>query len=157
MHWYIVYIIALYQCRYLQQFKDLYTEEGRKSVKICNYIPSQQSVQNATQQNSESNQGQSQSTQNALHIDANTSDTSETDASVSGSSSLQSNSAAVSVSSNLSSLQTYGQKLAAFQQQHQQQQQANSIGVTQTGIAVNVASSNTLYNTKTTPSSGKRG
>ena len=28
--------------RYLQQFQDLYTEEGRKSVKISSYIPTQQ-------------------------------------------------------------------------------------------------------------------
>ena len=28
--------------RYLQQFQDLYTEEGRKSVKIYTYIPGQQ-------------------------------------------------------------------------------------------------------------------
>ena len=27
--------------RYLQQFQDLYTEEGRKSVKISSYIPTQ--------------------------------------------------------------------------------------------------------------------
>ena len=30
--------------RYLQQFQDLYTEEGRKSVKICTYIPGQHQV-----------------------------------------------------------------------------------------------------------------
>ena len=27
--------------RYLQQFQDLYTEEGRKPVKICSYVPTQ--------------------------------------------------------------------------------------------------------------------
>ncbi|XP_078369298.1 uncharacterized protein LOC144653225 [Oculina patagonica] len=30
--------------KYLQQFQDLYTEEGRKSVKICTYIPGQHQV-----------------------------------------------------------------------------------------------------------------
>lgn len=30
--------------RYLQQFQDLYTEEGRKSVKIMSYIPTQQAM-----------------------------------------------------------------------------------------------------------------
>lgn len=37
--------------KYLQQFQDLYTEEGRKSVKIYTYIPGQQQVQMAATAN----------------------------------------------------------------------------------------------------------
>ena len=38
---YSVVLLLVSAPRYLQQFQDLYTEEGRKSVKISSYIPSQ--------------------------------------------------------------------------------------------------------------------
>ena len=41
-----VYIFTVFfiSCRYLQQFQDLYTEEGRKFVKISSYIPTKQAM-----------------------------------------------------------------------------------------------------------------
>ena len=46
----------MFLLRYLQQFQDLYTEEGRKSVKIFTYIPGQQQVQLAAAANQLSSQ-----------------------------------------------------------------------------------------------------
>lgn len=130
----------------------MYTEEGRKSVKICNYIPSQQCVQNSAHHNAIANQ--TQTTQNTLHIDPNSNEANESEANTSGNSTntaLQTTTATVAVSSNLSSLQTYGQKLAAFQQQQQQ----GSVGGT--AMTVSVGPSNTTVNTKIISTSGKKG
>ena len=130
--------------RYLQQFQDLYTEEGRKSVKICTYIPGQQQVAlAAAAANQHSSQPQTNTTQ-ASTIPAipassnpNIQEQKQTKLAIpmpAGSNTvtvLQNNNLAmashttlpgsttvtqVPVVQNLSSVRTYGQKLAMFQQ-----------------------------------------
>ncbi|XP_031550937.1 transcription factor SPT20 homolog isoform X2 [Actinia tenebrosa] len=146
--------------KYLQQFKDLYTEEGRKSVKICNFIPGQHTNQSTSHHNVIANQGPPQATQNALQIETSTSESSEHDTSgtttnptlpITTSINLPSQ-ASVLPSSNLSSLQTYGQKLAAFQQQQQQQSHSSVVSLSQT-----VTGSSVAVGTKSTQSGGKKG
>ena len=57
--------------RYLQQFQDLYTEEGRKSVKIYTYIPGQQQqVQLAAAANQLSSQATVNGTSQASTVTA---------------------------------------------------------------------------------------
>lgn len=124
---------------------------------LFGYILGQHTNQNTNHHTVVANQGPPQATQNALQIETSTSENSENDTSSAStnpslptltSSNLPSQSS-VLPSSNLSSLQTYGQKLAAFQQQQQQQQQS-SLSQTVTGSSVGVG-------TKTTQSSGKKG
>jgi hypothetical protein len=157
-------IIVFQTLRYLQQFKDLYTEEGRKSVKICNFIPGQHASQSATHHSVLANQGPPQATHNALQIETNVPENSENDTSTSGhtnaslptfTSSNLSSQASVLPSSNLSSLQTYGQKLAAFQQQQHQQQ--SSVGSASQTVTAGVGSSSVLTGTKTTQSLSRKG
>ena len=130
--------------RYLQQFQDLYTEEGRKSVKICTYIPGQQQVAlAAAAANQHSSQSQSNTTQTSTipaipaSSNPNIQEQKQTKLAIpmpTGSNTvtvLQNNNLAmashatlpgsttvtqVPVVQNLSSVRTYGQKLAMFQQ-----------------------------------------
>ena len=63
-------IVSFLWLRYLQQFQDLYTEEGRKSVKIYTYIPGQQHVQLAAATNQLSSQATVSGTSQASAVTA---------------------------------------------------------------------------------------
>ena len=64
-------IVSFLLLRYLQQFQDLYTEEGRKSVKIYTYIPGQQQqVQLAAAANQLSSQATVNGTSQASTVTA---------------------------------------------------------------------------------------
>lgn len=129
--------------KYLQQFQDLYTEEGRKSVKICTYIPGQHQVAQAAaaagQQASHAHNTNQTSTATVVPVSGNPNVQEQTQGKVAiplptatktvtviqsnnlgiGShTTLPGNSAVsqVPVVQSLSNVRTYGQKLAMFQQ-----------------------------------------
>lgn len=129
--------------KYLQQFQDLYTEEGRKSVKICTYIPGQHQVAQAAaaagQQASHAHNTNQTSTATVVPVSGNPNVQDQTQGKVAiplptatktvtviqsnnlgiGShTTLPGNSAVsqVPVVQSLSNVRTYGQKLAMFQQ-----------------------------------------
>lgn len=129
--------------KYLQQFQDLYTEEGRKSVKICTYIPGQHQVAlaaaAANQQASHTPNNTNQtSTSTVVPVSANPNVQEQTQAKVGIPLPTATNTVTVIQSNNLGiashttlpgntavsqvpvvqscNLRTYGQKLAMFQQ-----------------------------------------
>ena len=85
--------------RYLQQFQDLYTEERHKSVKICTYIQTKVAIPMPAGSNTVT-----VLQNNNLAIASHTT--------LPGSTTVTQ----VPVVQNLSSVRTYGQKLAMFQQ-----------------------------------------
>lgn len=154
--------------RYLQQFQDLYTEEGRKSVKIFTYIPGQQQVQLAaatSQQQTLSNDTQT-STTTVVPAAANQVKQEQTQGKVAipmasapntvtviqsnnlampSHTSLPGNTTVSQVpvlqSSNLSNVRTYGQKLAMFQQR------GTVVGTVSSGNAVPLSGSTKISTT----------
>ena len=142
-------------CRYLQQFQDLYTEEGRKSVKICTYVPGQHhvsQVMSASQVVSQTTNSvtQTSATTANVKVEPGTSDHQQVNVAASTNSAvaMPSNGLAVPLrttlssnatvspvvqSCNLSSVRTYGQKLAMFQQR------GTVVGSVTSGAAATVA------------------
>ena len=139
--------------RYLQQFQDLYTEEGRKSVKICSYIPHTARVGSQPVQQPQPTTTQAAAVTGISSSASNAEQPSRTFVSSSSATAANGHSAApsglqpvsmgpsnaasshpqhsvVQTTPSLSTMRTYGQKLALFQQQ-QQQQQASAISSTQ--------------------------
>ena len=129
--------------RYLQQFQDLYTEEGRKSVKICTYIPGQHQVAMAAaaanQLASQASNNTTQTSNATVSANANIQDQKQAKVAIplptatntvtviqssnlamASHTTLPGNSTVSQVpvvqSHNLSNVRTYGQKLAMFQQ-----------------------------------------
>jgi len=129
--------------KYLQQFQDLYTEEGRKSVKICTYIPGQHQVAMAAaaanQLASQAPNNTTQTSNTTVSTNANIQDQKQAKVAIPLPTAtntvtvIQSNNLAMAShttlpgnstvsqgpvvqSHNLSNVRTYGQKLAMFQQ-----------------------------------------
>ncbi|XP_048589429.1 transcription factor SPT20 homolog isoform X2 [Nematostella vectensis] len=113
--------------KYLQQFQDLYTEEGRKSVKICSYLPGQQSTQGTLSSAGSVTQNPTQGTQDGQNaLSTAQDDTSNNNhglgvPAASQATTVKLPAGAASLAhldtASMANFPTYGQKLMAFSQQ----------------------------------------